>query len=151
MVLNFEFKDVYEQRLDGTKLNLVLFGYGGSGKSAFVNSLHFAISGWVLRSPHTTRLSSRKTPRPTSSRAGRHRTRNSFSHDSSGPPVRTHLHTANQSYMIWIVMTCVLGIRVRMRVDLLFSLRWGKEERIHARCACMHTTKFTCKNGIQIL
>ena len=28
------------------------------------------------------------------------RPRNSFSHDSSGPPVRTHLHTANQSYMI---------------------------------------------------
>ena len=25
------------------------------------------------------------------------RGRNSFSHDSSGPPVRTHLHTANQS------------------------------------------------------
>ena len=48
------------------------------------------------------------------------RARNSFSHDSSGPPVRTHLHTANQSYMIWIWMTCVFGIRVRMRVDLLF-------------------------------
>ena len=44
------------------------------------------------------------------------------SHRSCGPPVRTHLHTANQSYMIWIWMTCVFGIRIRMRVDLLFLL-----------------------------
>ena len=53
--------------------------------------------------------------------------RNYFSHRSSGPPVRTHLHTANQSYMIWIWMTCVFGIRVRMRVDLLFYC--GEEKR----------------------
>ena len=39
--------------------------------------------------------------------------RNFFSHRSCGHPVRTHLHTANQSYMIWIWMTCVFGIRVR--------------------------------------
>ena len=37
---------------------------------------------------------SKKTPPPP------RRLRNSFSHGSSGPPVRTHLHTANQSYMI---------------------------------------------------
>ena len=46
------------------------------------------------------------------------------------PPVRTHLHTANQSYMIWIWMTCVFGIRVRMRVDLLFIA----VRKRHARC-----------------
>ena len=40
------------------------------------------------------------------------RTRNYFSHRSSGPPVR---------------MTCVFGIRVRMRVDLLFYC--GEEKR----------------------
>ena len=63
-----------------------------------------------------------------------------FPTGSSGPPVRTHLHTANQSYMIWIWMTCVFGIRVRMRVDLLFIA----VRKRHARC---NTTKFTCKNG----
>ena len=51
-----------------------------------------------------------------------------FSHRSCGHPVRTHLHTANQSYMIWIWMTCVFGIRVRMRVDLLFYCR-GEDTR----------------------
>ena len=64
--------------------------------------------------------------------------RNYFSHCSSGPPVRTHLHTANQrrgffffplnlwGYMIWIFMTCVFGIRLRMRVDLFYC---GEEKR----------------------
>ena len=44
--------------------------------------------------------------------------------------------------MIWIFMTCVFGIRVRMCVDLLF---WGKEEEyVCTYTRKMHTTKFTC-------
>ena len=63
---------------------------------------------------------------PESRPGSRARLRIFFSHRSCGHPVRTHLHTANQSYMIWIWMTCVFGIRLRMRVDLLFLLpRWG--------------------------
>ena len=57
--------------------------------------------------------------------------RNFFSHRSCGHPVRTHLHTANQSYMIWIWMTCVFGIRVRMRVDLLFYCRGEDTRKVH--------------------
>ena len=44
--------------------------------------------------------------------------------------------------MIWIFMTCVFGIRVRMCVDLLFYC--GEEKRKSTCTRKMHTTKFTC-------
>ena len=50
-IQNFTFKDSNGTPIDGGKLNLVVFGERGSGKSAFINSLHFAISGEQLKVP----------------------------------------------------------------------------------------------------
>ena len=63
-------------------------------------------------------------------------------------PIRDDFYFFPPEPMIWIFMTCVFGIRVRMCVDLLFHC--GEEIK------SLHTTKFTCNEwrpptAIQIL
>ena len=44
-IRNYKIGDATEKPFDTHKINLGIFGSGGAGKSAFINSLYYAISG----------------------------------------------------------------------------------------------------------
>ena len=98
----------------------------------FKRILYVCICLWKL----STALYSKVMPQHKWARA-----RNYFSHCSSGPPVRTHLHTANHSpEPLGLHVMNIHDLRLRNKSThargLVILLQRGKEERVlvHARC-----------------